>query len=104
MFLRRNIMTSMTTAQMKAELAKINPPVAPQAEFKEGLVVADVISGTAATVVKLVENAGSDTLSFMDRVKTGYQFQRALDTGKIILPDAAPATPAPRTKRVTKGH
>ncbi len=95
-------MTSMTVAFMKAELAKINPaPVQPEV-FSEGLVVADVISGTAAGMVKLVEDAGSDTLSFLDRVKTGYQFQRAVHAGKILLPDAAPATPAPRAKRPAK--
>lgn len=97
-------MTAMTVAYMKAELAKLNPaPVQPDV-FTEGLVVADVIAGTAAGVVKLVENAGSDTLSFFDRVKTGYQFQRAIDTGKITPPDAAPAAPAPRVKRIAKGH
>lgn len=97
-------MTQLTTAQMKAALAAVNPAPAPQ--FKEGLVIADVISGTAAGAVHIVETFGQDTVSFLDRVKTGYLFQRKVQAGAIQLDAAAeaateaePAALAPPARR-----
>ena len=82
--------TAPTTAQMKAALATINPRRHAGSGIAE--YVADTIAVGAANTVTGAVDAGIGTINFLDRVRTGYQFKRALDTGKLQLaiPDTAP--------------
>ena len=74
-----------TTAQMKAALASIQPAKAVR-QTGSGLEgVADTIATSLAGTVTGVANAGTGTINFIDRIATGYKFQRALDTGKLQL-------------------
>lgn len=89
-----------TTAEMKAALATIQP--VPTTTPSEGGNLAERVADTVAIglagTVNTVTNAGSNTVSFIDRVRTGYKFQRALQTGKLVL-DAEPAPAARSTRR-----
>lgn len=74
-----------TTAQMKAALASIQPAKAVR-QTGSGLEgVADTIATSLASTVTGVSHAGTGTINFIDRIATGYKFQRALDTGKLQL-------------------
>lgn len=87
-----NTTTTPTTAEMKAALATIQPVKAPNAVSSSGLnFVADSIALTAAGTVTGIGNVGTGTVNFVDRIATGYKFQRALDTGKLRL--EVPALP-----------
>ena len=91
-----------TTAEMKAALATIQPvPSAKNVEGSSNLAerVADTVAVTLAGTVNTVSNAGTNTVSFIDRVATGYKFQRALQTGKLVLEAEASAAAAPARPR-----
>lgn len=84
-------MAKLTVEQMKAQLAAIDP----SGGSSDGSIdVADFIGATAAGTVRAVSNAGTNTLDFFDRMKVGYQYQRALDTGKLNPPKAPPKSKA----------
>ena len=85
----------MNTTEMKTLLAQVEPTkAASAANMTEA--VADVLATTAASVVTSVTSIGSGTISFIDRLKTGYKFQRALDTGVLVLEE--PEVPAVATR------
>jgi len=75
-----------TTAQMKAALASISPTKAVSSNKADA--IADAIAVGVAGTVTGIANAGAGTVSFLDRVATGYKFKRALDTGKLVIPGA----------------
>ena len=83
-------MTTLTVAQMKARLAEINPHA--QQPRQDGSFVAGLIAKGAAAAVNAVTSAKQNTVDFVDAVATGYQYQRALDTGALAAPKAAPKT------------
>lgn len=87
----------LTTEQMQAALAKVNPSQAVASESAP-ISVADLIADTGAGVVAFVEEAGSNTMDFAERVKVRYQFQRAVRKGLIVLEAPKPVT----TRRVAK--
>lgn len=76
-----------TTAEMKAALKTLDTPSTKKPATGAGLAVAvaDTIAISAANTVDAVANAGANTVSFLDRVRTGYKFKRALQTGKLVL-------------------
>lgn len=86
---------NMTTEQMKAALAKANPSVK---VTSEPISVADVLANTAAGIVATIEESGSTTSKFFDRVKTRYQFNRAVAKG--LLPDPEKVRARPATSKV----
>lgn len=92
-------MTTLTVAQMKARLAEINPHA--QQPGQDDSFVAGLIAKGAAAAVNAVASAKQNTIDFVDAVATGYQYQRALDTGALVehtpAPKAAPKT-APKGK------
>ncbi len=89
----------LTTEQMQAALAKVNPSQAAASESSP-ISVADLIADTGAGVVAFVEEAGSNTVDFAERVKVRYQFQRAVRKGLIAL-EAPKAAPARRTSKAS---
>ena len=88
----------LTTEQMQAALAKVNPSQAVASESSP-ISVADLIADTGAGVVAFVSEAGSNTVDFAERVKVRYQFQRAVRKGLITI--EAPK-PAALPRRATK--
>lgn len=88
-------MTTLTVAQMKARLAEINPH-AQQPGQDDSFVAAGLIAKGAAAAVNAVASAKQNTIDFVDAVSTGYQYQRALDTGALVEHTPAPKV-APKT-------
>lgn len=93
-------MTTLTVVQMKARLAEINPHA--QQPGQDDSFVAGLIAKGAAAAVNAVASAKQNTIDFVDAVSTGYQYQRALDTGALAAPKTAPKT-APKAKAAPKG-
>jgi len=92
-------MTTLTVVQMKARLAEINPHA--QQPGQDDSFVAGLIAKGAAAAVNAVASAKQNTIDFVDAVSTGYQYQRALDTGALAAPKTAPKT-APKAKTAPK--
>ena len=93
-------MSHLTTEQMQAAVAKVHgTPVAIKAAAKEEIIIADVLADTAeaavATVLELgdtLQSAGNGILSFGERVKTRYEYQRAVRKGLITPASTFPSS------------
>lgn len=106
-------MSNMTTEQMQSALAKINPSSkAPVAKEVSPINVADLIADTGAGVVAFVTEAGthtletaskvgSNTLTFAERVKVRYQYQRAMRKGLIKEVSAPAAAKSRRNQKAS---
>ena len=90
---------SLTVAQMKARLAEINPHA--HHVGQDDSFVAGLIAKGAAAAVNAVASAKQNTIDFVDAVSTGYQYQRALNTGVLAEPVSAPARKAKATPKAT---
>jgi len=78
-------MSNLTTEQMKQALSQAGvAQVKAKSEFSAADVVAAIGSGAVATA----EEAVSGTVSFFDRVRTRYAYNRAIAQGLISNPNA----------------
>jgi hypothetical protein len=84
-------MSNLTTEQMKQALSQAGvAQVKAKSEFSAADVVAAIGSGAVATA----EEAVSGTVSFFDRVRTRYAYNRAIAQGLISDQDAKPEVKA----------
>lgn len=84
-------MSNLTTEQMKQALSQAGvAQVKAKSEFSAADVVAAIGSGAVATAKEAV----SGTVSFFDRVRTRYAYNRAIAQGLISDQDAKPEVKA----------
>lgn len=93
-------MSNLTTEQMKQALSQAGvAQVKAKSEFSAADVVAAIGSGAVATA----EEAVSGTVSFFDRVRTRYAYNRAIAQGLISDPNAKATVIAGKDGTVTAG-
>ncbi len=90
---------SITTEQMKQALSQAG--VVAQAKAESEFSAADVVAAIGSGAVATVEESIAGTVSFFDRVKTRYAYNRAIAQGLIPAPDAKPEVKVTVTRRKT---